>query len=132
MGALKWVFRIGAVAGAAALVNKWLRTREEPTEEIFTSAELTERRSEPDPEALQNAENGGRVGLDLDRLKGLPSAEYKPLVEYLTYIQTQRGEERSLVFVRQRDIDSLADLTGESRENLLEEFKQLGVLLSMN
>ena len=131
MGVRKWIFRLGALTTGVVLVNKWRQSRETPAEDIL-GTEITERRAAPDPEALENAANGGRVGLDLDRLKGLPSSSYQPLVEYLTYIQTQRGEERSLVFVRQKDLDSLADLTGDSKENLLEDFKQLGVLLSMN
>ncbi|MDQ4149290.1 MAG: hypothetical protein M3164_04765 [Actinomycetota bacterium] len=92
-----------------------------------------ERRSEPDPEALAAAADPpARVGLDLERLKELPSADYKPLTEYLTYIQVKRGETQSLIFVRQRDLETLAEMTGESKENFVKEFKRLGVLLSMN
>jgi hypothetical protein len=94
---------------------------------------VQERRAEPDPEALAAAVSPPTpVGLDLDRLKELPSAAYKPLTEYLTYIQVQRGENQSLVFVRQRDLEALAAMTGESKENFVREFKRLGVLLSMN
>jgi hypothetical protein len=92
-----------------------------------------ERRAEPDPEALAAAaQPAPKVGLDLDRLKELPSAAYKPLTEYLTYIQVKRGETQSLVFVRQRDLEALAAMTGESKESFVKEFKRLGVLLSMN
>jgi hypothetical protein len=101
-----------------------------------TSTELTlkERRSEPDPVALAAAASGAapRPGLDLERLKALPSAAYQPLTEYLTYIQVKRGETESLVFVRASDIDALAALTGESKEKFVKEFKRLGVLISMN
>lgn len=96
--------------------------------------ELRERRSEPDPVALAAAASGTRArpSLDLERLKALPSASYQPLTEYLTYIQVKRGETESLVFVRESDIDALAAMTGESRENFVKEFKRLGVLISMN
>lgn len=97
-------------------------------------APIKERRANPDPEALAQASNPQipRPGLDLDRLKSLPSAQYQPLTEYLSYIQVKRGETESLVFVRQSDIDALADMTGESRDNFMKEFKRLGVLISMN
>ena len=95
---------------------------------------ITERRAQPDPEALKAATKpaNSRPGLDLDRLKSLPSARYQPLTEYLSYIQVKRGESESLVFVRESDIDALAKMTGESRENFVKEFKRLGVLISMN
>lgn len=131
MGITRWILRAGAIAGAVAIVNKVRSARESDAEDLFI-APISERRSTPDPEALMKAVEPGRVGLDLERLRNLPSASYQPLVEYLTYIQTQRGEDRSLVFVRERDIDSLAELTGESKEKFVEEFQQLGVLLSMN
>src|SRR5947209_12372308 len=46
---------------------------------------LRERRSRSDPEALKALVDGSvsRVGLDLERLKELKSANYKPLMEYL-------------------------------------------------
>lgn len=104
---------------------------EEPRE---SDSEPVERRATPDPKALAQANNPSapRPGLDLERLKSLPSAQYQPLTEYLSYIQVKRGETESLVFVRQSDIDALAAMTGESRENFLKEFKRLGVLISMN
>ena len=96
-------------------------------------APVQERRAEPDPEALAAAPSPpSPVGFDLDRLRELPSSAYKPLTEYLTYIQVKRGENQSLIFVRQRDLEALAAMTGESKENFVNEFKRLGVLLSMN
>ncbi|MCA1838795.1 MAG: hypothetical protein LC723_00480 [Actinobacteria bacterium] len=128
---MSFVWKIAGIAGVAMLAKRILGAS---YEEVLP---MEERRSEPDPEALKAAaaaEAPNRVGLDLDRLKGLEQSAYKPLVEYLTYIQVQRGdgEGQSLVFVRQRDIESLAELTGGSKESFVEDFKQLGVLLSMN
>ena len=95
---------------------------------------LRERRSRSDPEALKALVDGSvsRVGLDLERLKELKSANYKPLMEYLGYIQVQRGGNETLLFVRMKDLDEMALLAGQSREEFLKQFKKLGVLLSMN
>ncbi|HMC09615.1 MAG TPA: hypothetical protein VKL22_09900 [Actinomycetota bacterium] len=95
---------------------------------------LRERRSRSDPEALKALVDGSvsRVGLDLERLKELKSANYKPLMEYLGYIQVQRGGNETLLFVRMKDLDEMAALAGQSREEFLKQFKKLGVLLSMN
>ena len=121
------IWKIAAIAGVVVAAKRLLAGT---YEEVIP---VKERRAQPDPEALKAAADAnGRVGLDLDRLKNLEQSAYKPLVEYLTYIQVQRGDAQSLVFVRQRDIDSLAELTGESKDSFVEEFKQLGVLLSMN
>ena len=57
---------------------------------------------------------------------------YKPLMEYLGYIQVQRGGDETLLFVRMKDLDEMAALAGQSREEFLKQFKKLGVLLSMN
>jgi hypothetical protein len=93
-----------------------------------------ERRARSDPEALQVLAEGpsSRFGLDLERLKDLEGANHKPLMEYLGYIQVQRGGNESLLFVRQRDLDELARLNGTTREDFVKQFKRLGILLSMN
>jgi hypothetical protein len=105
--------------------------QEDPGEAVIAPVE--ERRAEPDPVALAAAPYRPRpIGLDLERLKSLPSASYKPLTEYLSYIQVKRGEAASLVFVRQSDIEALAAMTGDSKDNFLKEFKRLGVVISMN
>lgn len=133
---LKSILKLGVLATAAVAIRSWLKGH--PPDAGFDfkteTGAVTERRAEPDPEALAAAstEVQGRVGLDLDRLKSMQLSSYKPLVEYLSYIQVQRGEDRSLVFVRQKDLHSLAALTGEDTDSFVEEFKQLGVLLSMN
>lgn len=72
------------------------------------------------------------MGFDVERLQTLKEANYKPLMEYLQYIQVQRGGSDTLVFVRTRDLDQLAGLVGQSRDEFLKQFKRLGVLLSMN
>ncbi len=128
------ILKLGVVAAAAVAIRSWLKGHpQQPGSSDADQGPVTERRAEPDPEALAAVtEQQGRVGLDLDRLKSMQSSTYKPLVEYLSYIQVQRGEDRSLVFVRQKDLHSLAALTGGDTDSFVEEFKQLGVLLSMN
>ncbi|MGH2772269.1 MAG: hypothetical protein ACRDIU_03910 [Actinomycetota bacterium] len=90
-----------------------------------------ERRSEPDPQALAQAE-ASRVGFDLEKLRHLTS-DYQPVEEFLRYIQVQRGEgESSLIFVRARDLDSMGALLGMSKEGFVDEFEKLGVMISPN
>jgi CRP-like cAMP-binding protein len=147
MKRLRWLLVGAGVAGGAALVL--LRFRKDVRRGFPTAGAprvssngligrnghpLVERRSRSDPEALQALVDGtaSRVGLDLGRLKELKSVNYKPLMEYLGYIQVQRGGNETLLFVRMKDLDEMADLAGESREELVKQFKKLGVLLSMN
>lgn len=130
---VKSILKLSMVAAAAVAIRSWLKGHPQQDGMVSDPGPVTERRAEPDPEALAAVtEQQGRVGLDLDRLKSMQSSTYKPLVEYLSYIQVQRGEDRSLVFVRQKDLHSLAALTGGDTDSFVEEFKQLGVLLSMN
>lgn len=98
------------------------------------SSTVVDRRSQPDAEALRALANGQaeRIGFDLNTLREEHESTFKPIVEYLTYIQVQRGENESLVFVRHRDLDALAALAGETREGFMEEFQKMGVILSMN
>lgn len=93
-----------------------------------------ERRAQPDPGALGALAQGvpSRIGLDLDRLKAVKEADYNPMVEYLGYIQAQRGTSEALVFVREADLAELAALAGKPRDEFLAQFKKLGVVLSMN
>jgi hypothetical protein len=148
MKRLRWLLVGAGVAGGAAVVLLRLKS----VRQRFPSAgppsagppsvspnglnghAPVERRSRSDPEALQAMVDGSasRVGLDLGRLKELKSVNYKPLMEYLGYIQVQRGEHETLLFVRMKDLDEMADLAGESRDELIKQFKKLGVLLSMN
>lgn len=113
-------------AGAAVIGAVWAlmqrRNRETPLE----------RRAQPDPEALAASSPPDRAGLDMGKLQELEMTPYKPLVQYLTAIQVQRGENETLLFVRQRDLDALAALAGEEKEEFMENFRRLGVLLSMN
>jgi hypothetical protein len=131
----------GGLAAAAVVVlalGRWRRRRApaqaggEPA--AGNGHRPLERRSRSDPAALQALVQGSvsRVGFDLERLNTLKEANYRPLMEYLQYIQVQRGGSDTLVFVRTRDLDELAGMVGQSRDDFLHQFKKLGILLSMN
>lgn len=119
-------------AAAAVVVAVALKSRKSDQVAETTLPPAIDRRAEPDPEAFDAMASGRRVALDVEQLKRMNPEAYEPLVEYLTYIQVQRGENQSLVFVRERDIDQLAEMANEPREKFMEKFEQLGVLLSMN
>ena len=133
MKRLAWLLAgLGIVLGVAWVVRSRRATFGPPPG--LNGHALRERRSRSDPEALKALVDGSvsRIGLDLERLKELKSANYKPLMEYLGYIQVQRGGDETLLFVRMKDLDEMAALAGQSREEFLKQFKKLGVLLSMN
>ncbi len=73
----------------------------------------------------------GSVGFDLSRLGGGENS-LEPVVQYLTYIQSRRGQDSSLLFIRYDDIDAMAELDGEPSEELLARLDQLGVVVSAN
>lgn len=69
-------------------------------------------------------------GLDVERLRGAQG--FEPVVEYLTYIQSQRGDESHLLFVRYDDLDVMARREGQQVTSFLERLDQLGVVVSNN
>ncbi len=71
------------------------------------------------------------VGLDVARLQSMRNS-LEPVVQYLTYIQSRRGDDSSLLFVRYDDIDAMAELDGEPSQELLDRLDQLGVVVSSN
>lgn len=94
--------------------------------------EARERRALPDPEALGDAGLEDPIGVDLEKLSAQKSASYRPLKEYLTAIRVKRGSDESLLFVRKRDVEALAALIGTSPEEFLENFRRMGVVVSLN
>ena len=71
------------------------------------------------------------VGIDVERLRG--EEEFQPAVEYLTYIQMQRGQTgEHLLFVRNEDLDAIAALEGAEAMEFIQRLQQLGVIVSNN
>lgn len=73
---------------------------------------------------------GGVYRFDVERLRA--SGELDPVVQYLTYIQSRRGESSHLLFVRYEDIDAMAGLEGQPLDDFLGRLDQLGVVVSNN
>ncbi|MDX1657539.1 MAG: hypothetical protein R3343_01850 [Nitriliruptorales bacterium] len=129
---LRWLLAALAavVATAAVAIVRRRRDRiddaelfeEEPTPPVELPAERT---GSP-------ADRGHRVSyaLDMERLRGAQG--FEPVVEYLTYVQSQRGEESHLLFVRHDDLDALAEQEGEPVTAFLQRLDQLGVVVSNN
>lgn len=83
-------------------------------------------------DAVERGEHpGADIGLDLARLQAV-SNELEPVVQYLTYIKSRRGQDSALLFIRYDDIDAMADIDGESSAQLLDRLDQLGVVISSN
>ena len=122
-----------AAALAVGVIGELVRRRRGRIEqdEIFTE--------EPTPPVPLSTERtgtatdrGDRVsyGLDVEALRGAQG--FEPVVEYLTYIQSQRGDGSHLLFVRYDDLDVLARREGQEVSNFLERLDQLGVVVSNN
>ena len=69
------------------------------------------------------------VQLDLDRAL---AGRVEPVVEFLTFVQEQRGDTSHLLFVRYDDLDALAAAEGQQVAEFLSRLDQLGVVVSTN
>lgn len=119
---------------AAGAVLRVLATRSRGARTAEPDVPFAERRAAPDPEALAEMTQGDRdrIGFDLGKLAELEE-NYHPVVQYLTAIQLKRGEEgETLLFVRKRDLESISELAGDSPETMVDHFRELGILMSMN
>jgi hypothetical protein len=120
---------VAAVAGGLGLLRRARRRR--ATGVLFTDAPLP-------PVAPPRDRNGDvrergqtpTYGLDVDGLRR--EAGFEPVVQYLTYIQSQRGNASHLLFVRYDDLDAMAALEGQVMPAFLERLDQLGVVVSTN
>lgn len=113
-----------ALAGLAAVVVA--RTRRERDAPLGPSGVV-----EGAPPKLKRGKGKGKgLGIDVDRLRDQPGLE--PAVEYLTYIQVQRGMDEHLMFVRDEDLEAMAALEGDDVPGLVERLRKLGVVVSRN
>jgi hypothetical protein len=113
------------IGGLAALAASVGRRRQGTTVPVETAEESQQRRGSP--------EDRGQVrsyAIDVERLR--QAEAFEPAVEYLTYIQSKRGESSHLLFVRHEDLDAIAALEGEQLETFLERLQHLGVVISRN
>ena len=121
-----------ALAGAAVAVG------------LAALAASAGRRRQPAPGPAAAVDSGGQrrrgspqdrgqvrsYAIDVERLR--QTEAFEPAVEYLTYIQSRRGETSHLLFVRHEDLDAIAALEGERVETFLERLQHLGVVISRN
>ena len=84
------------------------------------------------PRDGDQADRGRRhvIGLDLGQLSG--REDFAPVVEYLTAIQSMRSDGGSLLFVRDDDLDAMAERDGRPVPEFLDRLDQLGVVVSSN
>ena len=116
---------VAALATVAAVLVIWRRREDDLGAEGVVDA--GERRREGSP---QDRGQGGTVAIDVEQLRH--NDGFEPAVEYLTYIQSRRGVDEHLLFVRNEDIDAIAALDGEDPDEFLERLQHLGVVISTN
>lgn len=119
-----------AAAGAAAAVAFLvIRGRREDTlgpEGVVDTAARRRRGS------IEDRGQGASYAIDVERLRS-ERDDLEPTVEYLTYIQSHRGDDgEHILFVRNEDIDAIAALEGEQPDEFVERLQQLGVVISIN
>ena len=131
-----------ALAAAGAMAYARLRGRREmPLDDSFGAdgvvdsevepSQTRERDRRPGDEGYEATRRGsGGLALDVERLKADP--EFTPAVEYLTYIQVQRGVQEHLLFVRDQDVEAIAALEGQAVPEFVERLQRLGVIISRN
>lgn len=72
---------------------------------------------------------GATIAMDLERAR---AHHVEPVVEFLTYVQSRRGERSHLVFVRIDDLDAMAEAANEPVDDFLDRLDRLGVVVSHN
>lgn len=86
----------------------------------------------PRPGSPEQRGRTSSIALDVDRLRTTGEGSLEPVVQYLTYIQSERDEQGHLMFVRYADLDAMAELEGTSTPDFLDRLDQLGVVVSNN
>lgn len=117
--------RTVALAGAAALAAMGLAFSLRRRSPAPGTEEPDERAGVP-----QDRGRSGAVGLDVAALRS--ASGHEPVVQFLSYIQSRRGGDGHLLFVRDSDLDAMAAREGLPVETFLERMDQLGVVVSTN
>lgn len=128
------VLAVAALGAGVVAAARAVRTARRPPPAVFTAGPLPPV-APPRRRRGDRADRGaiGGVAVDVDRLRTAGGGGLEPVVQYLTYIQTQRGEDQShLMFVRYDDLDALAEHEGTGTPAFLERLDQLGVVVSNN
>lgn len=129
LGRRSWYFALAGAAivgGLAALgVSAGRRRQATLVPAGLVEANQQQRRGTP-----QDRGQVRSYAIDVERLR--QTEAFEPAVEYLTYIQSRRGESSHLLFVRHEDLDAIAALEGERLETFLERLQHLGVVISKN
>lgn len=112
-----------ATALAAALV--WRRREDQLGPEGVVDTDERRRHGSP-----HDRGRGGAVAIDVEQLRH--NEGFEPAVEYLTYIQSRRGVDEHLLFVRNEDLDAIAALEGQDADAFLDRLQHLGVVISTN
>ncbi|MDP8928747.1 MAG: hypothetical protein M3O70_09275, partial [Actinomycetota bacterium] len=107
------------VGGLAAVAVSAGRRRQATTAPTGVEGNQQRRRGTP-----QDRGQVRSYAVDVERLR--QTEAFEPAVEYLTYIQSRRGESSHLLFVRHEDLDAIAALEGERLETFLERLQHLG------
>lgn len=131
-----WITALGLVALAAggaayAFSVRRQRLQHDLPSEIVDGGPV-DNVSHEDGRAGSSSDRGRKpaFALDIDQLRSKP--DFEPAVEYLTFIQSKRGTDSHLLFVRFEDLDAIAALEGDSVPNFLERLDHLGVVVSNN
>ena len=121
---------IGVAAAAAGTAAFLVVRARRPGQAALGPSGVVESNSTPRRGSPKDRGRTAAYALDVDRLRARD--ELEPVVQYLTFIQSQRGEESHLLFIRYEDIDAMAALEGNSVPTFLERLDQLGVVVSNN
>lgn len=123
------------VAGVVALARRLARPAADPP---IDEASTPGTSPSPSPPAtvrvVRTGDPSGRglgdtIAMDLERAR---AHHVEPVVEFLTYVQSRRGQQSHLLFVRIDDIDAMAEAADEPVDDFLDRLDQLGVVVSHN
>lgn len=130
------------VAGAVALARRLVRsatagpTADDPPPSNLSPASAPSPAPRPSPTvrvvrrgSMSDRGRGEPIAIDLERAR---AHHVEPVVEFLTYVQSRRGDRSHLLFVRMDDLDAMAASANEPVDDFLDRLDRLGVVVSHN